>query len=579
MLQSPERQDVTGTRPRLLIVDDEVNVVQILEDLFDEHPYDVDSVNTGEDAIARLEQGSYDLLLTDINLPGIDGLGVVEKAKEVDPEIVVILITGYASTHTAIKALRKGAHDYITKPFDLWEVDQIVARGLRSRRLVEENRQLLKDLKDANRELLRHEEILTEKVAQATRRIRTLYEVGKDVNASLDVRRTLEIIVSQAAALTGAETGLLFRSRENTGTFAAEVVHGANDQLPDEARVWQGQGVIGEVAQSLEPALIEAEGPDVLGEPCLAGLRVDSLIAVPLLNKGRLLGVLTVLNKDAGSFSIEDQALLESFASQAALALANAELYKAARDLDHMKSEFVAVVSHELRTPLTAIQGSLELVLNEDYFQMNDKMRDLLDISQANVSRLGLLINDILDFSKIEANKLSLEFQPLSVEEVVREVMGSMEPMAERGGIRLQVEVDGKLPVIHADRVRLGQILTNLVGNALKFTPHGGEVQVRLLSHAEGGIQCEVIDTGPGIAPENLGRLFQKFQQLDSSLTRQQGGTGLGLVISKGIVEGHGGRIWVESELGAGSRFCFALPVIPPAHLTDTADEAADAAA
>jgi signal transduction histidine kinase len=359
----------------------------------------------------------------------------------------------------------------------------------------------------------------------------------------------------------------------------AEVVHGAIANLSGKALVWQGKGVIGGVAESLEPVLIQVDDQDSLGEPSLTGIHVDSLIAVPLLNKGKLLGVLTVMNRDKGTFSSEDQALLESFASQAALGLANAELYKAARDLDHMKSEFVAVVSHELRTPLTAIQGSLELVLNEDYFQMNEKMRELLSISQANVSRLGLLINDILDFSKIEANKLSLEFQPLSAEEVVREVLGSMQPMAKRGGIELELEIDGKLPVIHADRVRFGQILTNLLGNALKFTPQGGDVRIRLLSHANGGIQCEVVDTGPGIAPQDLGRLFQKFQQLDSSLTRQQGGTGLGLVICKGIVEGHGGRIWVESELGEGSRFCFVLPMVPPAHLGQTSEAATDAAA
>ncbi len=561
-----EHQDVPFNpeiRPRLLVVDDEENVVQILQDLFSERPYDVDTVTSGEEALERLEANRYDLLLTDINLPGVNGLKVVEAAKNADPDIVMIVITGYASTGTAIDALRHGATDYITKPFDLWEVDQIVVRGLESRRLVEENRRLVHDLRGANEELRRHEEILTEKVAVATRRIRTLYEVGKDLNASLDVNKTLDFIVSQAATLCDAEMGLLFRSRENTGSFLAAVGFGPAAGLTGRATVRTGTGVIGRVADGLEPARVEIEAPDGSAEAFLDELGVRTLLAVPLMNKGRLRGILTVMDKKAGSFSDEDQDLLESFASQAALALANAELYETARQLDHMKSEFVAVVSHEVRTPLTAIQGSLELVLDDRYFEMNPKMRELLSICQTNVERLRVLINDILDFSKIDANRLSLDFTAVDVGEVAAEVITSMDSLAEQKGIRLRLDAAEDLRPIQADRMRLGQVLTNLVGNALKFTPDGGRVDVILDGTAEGGVQCAVSDSGPGIAPGDLGKLFQKFQQIDSSLTRRQGGTGLGLVISKGLVEGHGGRIWVESEVGVGSRFCFTLPPDP----------------
>ena len=554
-------------RPRLLVVDDEENVVQILQDLFSENPYDVDTVNTGEEAVLRLTQNPYDLLLTDINLPGVDGLAVVKKAKEVDPEMVVIVITGYASTNTAIDALRQGAYDYITKPFDLWEVDQIVARGLRSRRLVQENERLVGDLRLANEELRRHEEILTEKIEMATQRIQTLYDLGKDVNASLDVNKTLDFMVTEACTLTGARMGLLFRSRENTGTFVAEVGFGEPAGSIGQATVWEGQGSIGQVAQSLAPARIQVDSPEAFGEPVLNALKATSMLAVPLQSKGTLLGILAVMDKAGGPFSNEDQDLLESFASQASMALANAELYKTAKDLDRMKSEFVAVVSHELRTPLTAIQGSLELVLNQDYFEMPEKMHELLTISQSNVDRLRVLINDILDFSKIEANRLSLNFEAVSMRDVVQEVVRSMQSMAGQSGIALTMDLPESLPAIQADKVRVGQVFTNLIGNALKFTPAGGTVDVRVDATPAGGVVCEVSDTGPGIAPKDLGRLFQKFQQLDSSLTRKQGGTGLGLVICKGLVEGHGGRIWVESEVGTGSRFFFALPARPGGEL------------
>jgi signal transduction histidine kinase len=261
------------------------------------------------------------------------------------------------------------------------------------------------------------------------------------------------------------------------------------------------------------------------------------------------------------------------------MALGNAELYETARELDRMKSEFVAVVSHEVRTPLTSIQGSLELVLDERYFEMVPKMRELLRICQTNVERLRLLINDILDFSKIEASRLSLNFAPMQMGELAAEVVASVEALAGQKGIVIRVDAAEDLPAVHADRIRVGQVLGNLLGNALKFTPEGGHVDVIVDAAPEGGVQCVVSDSGAGIAPEDLGKLFQKFQQIDSSLTRKQGGTGLGLVISKGLVEGHGGRIWVESEVGVGSRFCFSLPLVPPESATDgEPEESAQAA-
>jgi signal transduction histidine kinase len=331
------------------------------------------------------------------------------------------------------------------------------------------------------------------------------------------------------------------------------------------AIVHLGKGLIGRVVDAQKPVRLQTEDPQSLGEKFLADLKVSSLLAVPLLHKGRLMGILSVMDKSDGAFSDEDEDLLETFASSAALALANAELYETARELEQMKSEFVAVVSHEVRTPLTAIQGSLELVLDERFFEMAPKMRELLGICQTNVGKLGFLINEILDFSKLEANHLSLKFSPVDMRELAAEVLTSMESISVPKAIQVRLDAAEDIPVVQADRMRIGQVLTNLVGNALKFTPSGGQVDVTLDTVPEGGILCVVADTGPGIAPQHLGKLFQKFQQIDSSMTREQGGTGLGLVISKGLVEGHGGRIWVESEVGVGSRFQFTLPVRPPA--------------
>jgi len=315
------------------------------------------------------------------------------------------------------------------------------------------------------------------------------------------------------------------------------------------------------VVESLAPVRAETEAPD---EDYLVELQARTVLSVPLVHQGKLLGVLNVIDKEDGPFTEQDQDLLDSFASSAAVALANAELFEHIKVLDQLKSDFVAVVSHEVRTPLTSIQGTLELVMDKRYFTLEDKMRELLEICDTNVERLRVLIGDILDFSKIERDKLPLEFGEVEVARLAADVVATMESIAARNQLNLALDCAANLPDIVGDRVRLGQVFTNLIDNAMKFSEPGSEVKVRVIPTADGGVEIRVIDSGPGIRAKDLGKLFQKFQQVDSALTRKQGGLGLGLVISKGIVEGHGGRIWVESEVDQGSEFCFFLPPVPP---------------
>jgi len=551
-------------RPRILIVDDEENIVQILADFFEDRPYAVETVGTGESALDRVRAGGYNLIMTDINLPGISGLEVLAAAKESDPDVVVVIMTGFASTGSAIQALREGAFEYVTKPFDLFDVDKIVARGLESRELVVENRRLLHDLQIANEELRRHEEELTEKVASATRKIRTLYDISKDVNASLDVTKTLHFIVGQAAALTGARMGLLFRASENTHSMTAVVGYGIASELAGVAKVDAEGGVNGRVLATRETVRASASRAEDFGEEVLERLEATSVLAVPLINKGNLIGVLNVMDKEGGTFEENDEELLVAFASQAAMALANADLYEHARQLDSLKNDFVAVVSHEIRTPLTSIQGSLELVLDHGDFGDQENIRELIEIGQTNAERLRILIGDILDFSKLERDRLPLTFEEFALPDLCAEVVAAMRNIADRKRIVLRRDVARDVGVVTADRVRIGQVLTNLIHNAIKFTPEEGRVELTVDNHPGEAVLLTVTDSGPGIAAENMGKLFQKFQQIDPSLTRTEGGLGLGLVISKGIVEGHGGRIWVESEPGDGCRFSFVIPCEPP---------------
>ena len=223
------------------------------------------------------------------------------------------------------------------------------------------------------------------------------------------------------------------------------------------------------------------------------------------------------------------------------------------------KSQFLANMSHELRTPLNAILGYTELITDNIYGEVPDRIRDVIDRVEHNGRHLLVLINDILDLSKIEAGQLTLTLNDYSMKAVVDTVMSVVESLASEKKLELKATVDPDLPVGRGDEQRITQVLLNLVGNAIKFTDTG-EVAVRV-SKSDGTFLVSVADTGPGISEAEQQSIFEEFQQADSSSTREKSGTGLGLAIARHMVEMHGGRLWVESTPGEGATFSFTLPV------------------
>jgi signal transduction histidine kinase len=223
------------------------------------------------------------------------------------------------------------------------------------------------------------------------------------------------------------------------------------------------------------------------------------------------------------------------------------------------KSEFLANMSHELRTPLNAILGFSQVLEKRLFGELNEKQGEYIEDIRSSGSHLLSLINDVLDLSKVEAGQIELEVAPFSLREAVERGVVMVRERASKGGVALAAEVAPEVQVISGDERRIRQILFNLLSNAVKFTPTGGRVDVSA-ERVDGEIQVAVADTGAGIAPEDLDRIFEEFQQTDAG-AQQQEGTGLGLALSKRLVELHGGRIWVESQVGVGSRFVFTLPV------------------
>ena len=233
------------------------------------------------------------------------------------------------------------------------------------------------------------------------------------------------------------------------------------------------------------------------------------------------------------------------------------------REVDRMKEEFVSIVSHELRTPLTSIRGSIQLVVADPGSVPDAEHRNLLQIALNNCERLVRIINDILDVSKIESGNLALHKKAVNVPDLVRQSIEVVQSPARNANVALEARLPADLRPVMVDPDRIVQALVNLLSNAVKFAPSGSTVTVTATG-SEQMVTIAVSDQGEGIAPENLNRLFRKFQQVDSSSSRRKGGTGLGLAITKALVEQHGGRIFVDSELTKGTRFSFTLPAATP---------------
>jgi len=426
-----------------------------------------------------------------------------------------------------------------------------------------ENVRLFKELQARTREL-----------ARSVEELQALGEVGRAVSSTLDLENVLTTIVARALELAGANGGTILEYDETTQQFHLRTSYGVEDELVEVARaapIRLGEGTTGKAAATRMPVQV----PDILDEGAydvvrlrtvMARLGYRSLISVPLLREDRILGALTVWRRQVGEFPPDVVNLLQTFATQSTLAIQNARLFREleekSRELElasRHKSEFLANMSHELRTPLNAVLGYTELILDSIYGEVPAKIRDAMTRIDKSGRHLLGMINDVLDLSKIEAGQLVLLLADYSMKELVQTVFAAVESLAAERKLALSMDVAADLPRGRGDERRLSQVLLNLVGNALKFT-EAGEVNIKA-GIEDGRFLVCVSDTGPGISAADQERIFEAFQQGDSSLTRKKSGTGLGLSIARRIVELHGGRLWVESFVGKGSTFSFTIPV------------------
>jgi len=347
---------------------------------------------------------------------------------------------------------------------------------------------------------------------------------------------------------------------------------------------------MGRAWRSGKPAVLASRSDFGAEERQVAGEKdVGAMLAVPIATEERAWGLLAVFLRREPLFAADDLRMLTLLAAQSALALHRAELFDQQQRLverlsesnteleraSRLKSEFLANMSHELRTPLNAIIGFSELLLDEPAEGYDRPARTAyLETIHESGQHLLALINDILDLSKVEAGKMELRLERCVVSDLLAQVINTVEPLAARAHVTVVIDADGTVE-LSADEGKLKQILYNLLSNAIKFTPAGGRVTVATRRLAD-SVELTVTDTGIGIAGEDQERIFQEFQQLDAGPDRQRGGTGLGLALTRRFAELHGGRVWVESTPGQGSRFHVSLPLRSVAEASDALSEVGD---
>lgn len=312
-------------------------------------------------------------------------------------------------------------------------------------------------------------------------------------------------------------------------------------------------------------------------------LRSDNMFA-PIVLSENFFGFIEIFRE--AEFTTEDATCFQTLAQQVSLPLKSASLYEEIKlnnekleKLERLKSEFISIVSHELRTPLTAIKNSLDIILSGKTGDLTENMSKFLNMAKRNVTRLSGIINDLLDISKIEAGKMDFKFEVMKIESVVEYVKTSLSEMAKEKNLNLVTKLEDNFADIYADSRRLEQVLTNLVSNAIKFTPENAKIEIRSqvidakdifpvemfdneLKKLRGKyLQICVKDDGIGISNEHLAHVFDKFAQIENSLSRKVGGSGLGLPIARQLLEAHNGTIWCNSKPDKGSSFYFVVPI------------------
>lgn len=480
-------------KARILVVDDEKRIRDGCHQMLVKDGFHVEDADNGDAALRRIEKEHYDIILLDLMMPGISGMEVLTRLKNTHPDTVVIVITGYATLDHAVEAMKKGAFDFISKPFSPQDLRLVISKAI----------DYLRTLED----------ITSEKS-----RMRTLVNHLSDGVLATDREKNVALINPAFLRMIGYHGG---------GAMGKPVSH----VLPDE-----------NMKQMIDQAL---------------SMSRDTFSELAAQVKYRPVGETEEMVLDARCVPFRDR--MERNLGAVMLLHDITTLKK----MDQMKSDLVSMVAHEIRGPLNTVLMQIKLILDGLAGPVTEKQKEILDRTSDRLKSLVHLTSELLDLAKIESGLINQEKEKLNMAPILEDQVAFFQPRAQAKGIDLTLEALPGLPHILGNRDNMVEVVSNLVSNAVKYTPEGGRVTVSAL--LESGYLCiKVMDTGIGIEEDEKDLILERFYRIKNDRTRFIDGTGLGLAIVNSIVKAHNGRITVESTLGRGSTFNVYLPLNAP---------------
>jgi two-component system, OmpR family, phosphate regulon sensor histidine kinase PhoR len=484
--------------PQILVVDDEARIREGCQMVLSELGFEVAIASDGEEGLRMIEERYFDIILLDLMMPTISGFDVLSRVRDLHPDTVVIVITGYATIEHSIEAMKKGAFDFIPKPFNPEQLRAVVAKAIKYYRALQD-------------------------IADSRSRLRMVVNRLTDgVMTTDDCKR---IVLANPAF------------RHVIGCHGDDIIgHQVSEHITDETlteMIDQALAMPLDTSSEITRELVTSQGADE---------RILSARCAPFRGRaGRNLGTITVLHD-----------------------------ITALKKIDQMKSDFVSMVSHEIRSPMNSLLMQLKIILDGLAGTVTDKQRVILERASGKILNLTDLVTELLDLARIEAGLITHDKETIEIQDLLAEQVKFHEGSAREKNIGIRLEVAHHLPVILANRQGMDEVFTNLITNAIKYSPANTEITIaagvenRYLTVAVG-------DSGFGIPGDDLDKIFTRFYRVKNADTREIHGTGLGLAIVKSIVEAHHGSIRVESEIGQGTVFTVLLP-LPESSAGDAPD-------
>jgi signal transduction histidine kinase/DNA-binding NarL/FixJ family response regulator len=534
---------------RILLIEDNDDDVVLVREMLSAAGRDcfeldwVDRVSLGKHNLATARP---EAILLDLSLPDSSGLDTFEKIHAAAPEVATVVLSGLDDNEVAINAVRLGAQDYLVKgQFD--------------------HNLLIRSLHYALERKRTEAKLLVQQ-----KRLAALNEINSAITSTLDPDAVLKLLIAKVDVFLPDCAGLMWLIQSQTGHLSRAACWNVDEKHWSDWPLAKVPPLVQKIIESGEPVIVRDIRFDsrIINKTFFAEQQLVSCLGLALRVKGDLLGVLLLLTKVEHEFMGEEVQSLKMLAGQAAIAVHNSRLYqtvkeqaKGLEEANKLRADLSAIIAHDLRSPLTHIIGIADMLEHELLGPITEQQKAWLQKIGMNGRNLVNIVNDFLDVSKLESGHIRLDKENFDIDQLIREVLQNYEIAARKENIELIHGIVPGIPNIHADRRRIGQVLDNLVSNALKFTGARGRIEVVASQTESGWLEIQVRDSGVGIPETELERIFQKYQQATNVRSAKEKGTGLGLVICKMIVEAHNGKIAVRSEVRKGTTFAISLPL------------------